>query len=554
MMRDPRRRPRELMRLTASLVFLMALASGPAAFAAQPSPPPPGSGTPLVVDDPTLYGPVLRPYRQAVIEETAGTLSHYAIDATVESATETRPWRVSGTVAMDFVNAGDEPLDAVYFRLYANDARYAEGAMQMRQVTVDGRPAETVLSQADTVVEVPLPSALGPGERVAIDYLFRTAVPTAPAQSYGLFSYQPEGGTLVLAHWMPSLAGRDATGEWNLEMPSTFGDVIFSNTALFEAEIMAPEDLVLVSTGTAETGAANDGTILHRIVTGPVRDLTMVLDDDYEVATVEVDGTRVQSFYNPEHARGGELVLEYGARSLTLYNELFGPYPYEEMDLVDLTVRNGAAGVEFPQLMFIGGSYYDQERDFPDEPPTVDDPPTFLETIVVHEVAHQWFFGLVGNDQYDHAFIDEGLANDMSTDVFYTAAYGPEVGATERVRQLEGPYLDRLFGAGDVIVDQPTDTFPSEGAYVVAVYSKAALGFQALRSEIGDDAFFAALARYVAEYRFEVATPEDLLAAFEAESGQQLDELWRHWFEAAEGTEDYDPEDLDRVPSLGRVR
>ncbi|MBA2754270.1 MAG: M1 family metallopeptidase [Chloroflexia bacterium] len=538
-MRDSRSRATK--RMVAVLAVIAILAGCPGMVAAQATPIPGPPGTLDAIDEYVLYDPVLRPYRQAVIDQTAGAISHYAIDATVELATGTTPSRITGSVALAFVNGGDEPVEAVYFRLYANDPRYAEGAMLMREVTVGGRPVEPVLSQADTVAEVALPAPLGPGERIDIDYLFRTAVPTAPEQSYGLFSYQPEGGTLVLAHWLPLLAGRGADSDWNLEAPSTFGDVIFSNIALFEANITAPDDLVLVSTGTAVVEASEDGTSRHRIVTGPVRDLTMVLDDDYEVATIEVDGTLVQSFYNPEHARGGELVLDYGARSLALYNDLFGPYPYEEMDLVDLTVRNGAAGVEFPQLMFIGGSYYDQERDAPD------DPPTFLETIVVHEVAHQWFFGLVGNDQYQDAFIDEGLANYMSTEVYYAAAYDTEVAAAERARQLERPYLDRLFGPGDVIVDQPTDAFASDGAYVVAVYGKAALGFHAIREEIGEEAFIAGLARYTAAYRFDVATPADLLAAFEAASDQRLDELWRHWFEAAEGTDDYGPEDLEAI-------
>jgi len=419
--------------------------------------------------------------------------------------------------------------------------------MLMPRVSVGGEAVTPFLSEDRTVLEVPLPEPLPAGGQVGIDYEFRTAVPTAPRQSYGIFSYQPEGGTLVLAHWLPLLAGRDAAGIWNLESPSTAGDVIFSNVALFEAAVTTPEDLVLVSTGTDEAEAAGDGTTRHRIVTGPVRDLTMVLDDDYEVATAEVDGTRIQSFFNPENARGGALVLEYAADSLAYYNDLLGAYPYEEMDLVDLTVRNGAAGVEFPQLMFIGGAYYDQVRDEPDAPPMTDDPPTFLETIVVHEVAHQWFYGLVGNDQYEEAFIDEGLANYFSTDGYYREVYGPEVAAYERTRQLERPYLERLFGEGDVVVDQPTDAFSSDGAYVVAVYGKAALGFYAIRQEVGDDAFFAALSAYVAEFRFEIATPDDLLAAFEAAADRPLEEIWWHWFEATEGTDDYAPEDLDAL-------
>ncbi|MGI8643940.1 MAG: M1 family aminopeptidase, partial [Thermomicrobiales bacterium] len=96
----------------------------------------------------------------------------------------------------------------------------------------------------------------------------------------------------------------------------------------------------------------------------------------------------------------------------------------------------------------------------------------------------------------------------------------------------------------DEIAAQPTDDFPGASAYGTTIYSKAALGFGAIRDEIGDDAFFAALNAYYEANRFGVAAPDDLLAAFETASNEQLDELWRHWFEAAEGDQDYGPDDV----------
>ncbi len=479
--------------------------------------------------DQALYAPVLPDQRAAIIAETAGELSRYQISTEIELPADDQPSRLTGEIQLQYLNDGPVPRDEVYLRLYANDARYAEGEMELRDIEVSGEAVDPELSVEETVARLPLPEELGVGETIDISYGFVTTVPTSPRESYGIFSYQPDGGTLVLAHWFPILAGVDAEGAWNLEPPSQLGDVIFSNTALFEVEVTAPSDLVVVTTGTRVERERDGDQSRYQFVSGPVRDFTMVLDDDYESLSVEVDGTTVTSWYNPKHDEGGRAVLRYGAQALELFNDLFGPYPYEEMDLVDLTVRNGAAGVEFPQLMFIGGDYYDRIE------PGPDGRPTFLETIVAHEVAHQWWYGLVGNDQYQDAVIDEGLTNYMSTEVYYERVYDAGVAEHEVRAQLEEPYRRRLASSGDDIADQPTDDFASASAYGTIIYSKAALGFGAIHEEIGDEAFFTALQAYYAEHRFGVATPEDLLAAFEEASDEQLDELWQRWFEEAEG-------------------
>jgi hypothetical protein len=476
-----------------------------------------------------LYGPVLPDQRGAVIAETAERLSHYQISTEVELPTDDQPSRLTGEITLQFVNDGPVPRDEVYFRLYGNDSRYAEGEIELRDVEAGGVPIDPELSVENTVARLPLPEELGVGEMTEIRYGFVTTVPTSPRQSYGIFSYQPDGGTLVLAQWFPILAGIDADGAWSLEPPSELGDVIFSNTALFEVAVTAPAGLVVVTTGVEVDREHDEDEARYQYVSGPVRDFAMVLDDDYESVSVEVDGTTVTSWYNPEHDEGGRAVLRYGVQALEIFNDLFGPYPYEEMDLVDLTVRNGAAGVEFPQLMFIGGDYYDRVE------PGADGRPTFLETIVAHEVAHQWWYALVGNNQYQHAFIDEGLTNYLSASVYYERAYDDDVAEREVQAQLQEPYARRLISGGDAVVDQPTADFAGASAYGVIIYSKAALGFGAIREEIGDEAFFAALTAYYQEHRFDVATPEDLLAAFEAASNEELDELWQRWFEEAEG-------------------
>ena len=527
---DPHRSP--LSRLAVALLALLTLAGAlPAAiFAAEAGP---GDA------DPALYAPVLVGARDEILADTAGRLTRYRIDATLAPPTADRLSTIDGTAEILFYNDTGAALDAVYLRLYANDEEYADGALAIRDLAVADQAATPELSVADTVARIALPTPLPVAGVVDLTLAFTATVPTSPEESYGMFSYEPTSGTWALAHWYPVLAGIDAEGQWNLDPPSENGDPIFSNTSLYDVAFTAPRGLVVVATGSRAEQATTGELTRHRFVTGPVRDVTFVVDDDYVALSEEVDGTLVTSYFNPNHRAVGEAVLRYGVESLALFNDLFGPYPYEEMDLVDISVRNGAAGVEFPQLMFIGGGLYD---DADATTPGV----SFLEDVVAHEVGHQWWYGLVGNDQYEHAFIDEGL-NNYLTVVYFELVYGPRAGEVMRARMLTRPYLRFLFTHGDGVADQPTDAFPSMGAYDRIVYSKAPLGFEAIRKEIGDDAFFGALRDYAAAHQFEVATPDDLLAAFERAADRDLDELWRHWFEAAEGTLDFDPADLDAV-------
>ena len=192
----------------------------------------------------------------------------------------------------------------------------------------------------------------------------------------------------------------------------------------------------------------------------------------------------------------------------------------------------GAAGCEFPQLIYIGHDYYTGDQSF--------EVPNALDFTVAHEVVHQWFYGLVGNNQYQHAFIDEGLTQYLSAQIYFGMTYNDDAGDLVMESFIERPF-ERFTRAGDDwIVDTPTDEFPSSSAYGWSAYSKAPMGFAAIFDEIGEDAFFAALQDYVAEFTFLVARPPDLLEAFEDASGEDLGDLWTHWFEETNGADDVD--------------
>ncbi len=509
-------RPAIVPRITRLLLLAsMLLALAGTATAAQPA-------TPV----PDQLQPVLPEWQ----DEMAGVLdtaaAAYTIDAEVAlpSGGVESP-RIIGTVKVSWTNTTDQAIDALPFRLYANGPDAGHDTMQVETATRDGVAVSPEVSDDRTTVSVPLVPALLPGEtaRVALDYTL--VMPVDSREQYGILNISTEHGTWALAGWYPVIAGRDTERGWVLDPPSVNGDPIFSDIGSYDVTFRAPAGWRVIGTGiTTETIRRGSG-VDHRFVTGPVRDMTLVLDNDFEWAETEVGGTTITSWYEPGQERVGEAVLTYAAQSLEYFNELVGPYPYTTLDLVPVDLF-GAAGVEFPQMIYIGSSYYRVDYNL--------DVPNGLDFTVAHEVLHQWWYGMVGNNQYDHAFIDEGLTNFMSSELYFSATYGPEAGEAILRRYIQNPFESFNRAGTDVIVNIPTDS-QSGSDYSYSAYHKAPMGFKAIHEAIGHDAFAAAVQAYYAEHRFAIATPDDLLAAFEAASGQELDDLWAYWFEEANG-------------------
>lgn len=494
------------------------------------------NGASSVSSDP-LYAPIVDSMEDDLLARTED-IARYTIEAELDEATEVSNATITGTLELDYLNHTGDDLDEIPFRLYGNSEEYAEGQQSIREVEADGAPVDVTEGQSGTLATIELPDPLAEGDRIVISMEFETLLPTDPLLSYGMFKYDSDTNTYSLAHWIPLLAGWDEVYDWNIGPISLNGDPVYTEAAVFDVTLSAPEDIVVVTSGSALEEDLEDGVRTVRYSSGPSRDFVMAASADFEMIEEQSGETTVRSWYWPGSEEGAENVLDQGVYSMNLYSDLIGPYPYEEMDLVQMDIGNGAGGVEFPGLMYIGSGFYNERSG--------SGSPAFLEFIVVHEVAHQWFYNIIGNNQYQHAFIDEAMANYLSI-VYFADRYGTEAANEQANWQIRLGYFDMLFKEGDQIVDQPTDDFPTPRDYGIIIYGKGALGFQYLRREIGTDPFFDGLKQYYDDFSFAVAQPDDLKAAFEDASGEDLDEFWTHWFEMPNGEDDFDAADLARL-------
>jgi hypothetical protein len=428
------------------------------------------------------YAPLIDSVEADYLRSTAD-LTQYAVTAEMSPATADGDARITGKSVITYRNHTGSVLSKIFLRLYPNVPEYAEGSMTVSRIRVNGERVDGDLSVGDTLLTIPIEPAITPDAKLRISFQFETVIPTDPVQSYGMFKYDSAANTYSLAHWQPLLAGWDSVAGWNTDPVSQNGDPVFTEAAVFDVELTAPQDLIFATSGSVITADAQAGPATH-YASGPSRDFVMTASPDFLVSDKAVGETTVRSFSMPGSDKGAAEVLDDGAQALAVYNDLIGQYPYEELDLVQVNIGNGAGGVEFPGLVFIGSVFYEDEyrRDSVG--------PGLLEFVVVHEVAHQWFYNVVGNNQYLHAFMDEALANYLSV-TYYAATYGAEEADHQANLQLRLGYFSLLFQRGDEVVDQPTDDFASMQDYGATVYGKGALAFMALRSEIGTDAFSA---------------------------------------------------------------
>lgn len=446
---------------------------------------------------------MIGPERNQIL--TLTHLTRYEIEARLDREALT----LSGEAHILYTNNEDVPLEEIYLRLFPNTPAYG-GQMEVSGLTVDGQvpPLRRELDGSALVIELAQP--LVPAQQIELTMAFAVQVPADNEAGYGAFNYQE--GILALPNFSPLVPVYDDEG-WNVEVAPDLGDAVFSDVAFYTLSLTVPQQLTVVASGsTVQTRFNDDGTKTLLIVSGPVRDFNLVMSEAYQLERATVGETTVNSYYLTKDEEAGKEALGFARQALETFNRRFGPYPYVELDLVETPTTAG--GIEYPGLIAIGIRHY-QAQD------------QFFEFAVAHEVAHQWWYGLVGNDQVDEPWLDEALAN-YSTLLYYEAAYGQPTASEVKRQALELPYEEVVEKNQDEAANQPVSAYTDENYYAV-VYAKGALFFDALRQTVGDETFFSILQSYLQENRYSIAYPDDLLRAAETVSGRDLDELYTEW-------------------------
>lgn len=415
------------------------------------------------------------------------------------------------TLAQELIFTAAEPLDDIRLHLYPNafsedapappctddereETYYAGesfGNIDVLSVVSDGQTVGYDIS-ADGGILVAHLSA-GAGETVFLRLEAVIALPVCNAR-FGVSE-----GAVNLTAFYPSLCFRE-DGEWRQEGYSPVGDPFLSDISSFYVTVTAPERFIAAASGETVSSRAFGTERVTEIAAENVRDFALFLSPSFSkhTATAVIADERVSVRYFSLTDPDPQDTLRLAVRALEVFSETFGAYPYPAFTLVQSDI--GGAGMEYGALAALSADAHDRD---------------VFRTTVVHETAHQWWFGVVGSDQILHPWQDEGLAEFSAAWFFLltgdSASYDA---AVSDARAYLAAYTSLPAEIGfDNTLDRPLSSFLTAGEYTAVAYCKGMLFFHDLRTSLGDDALTQALASYYSENAFTVASPADLARA-----------------------------------------
>lgn len=394
----------------------------------------------------------------------------YALAATWSQKTFT----LTGSETIRFRNNGSTPLTRIWMRHWPNGWR-AVGSSGKRagcaraiatlRVTAGGRVGTRTIGC--TAYRINLGRAIKPGARGSVRVAFKVRVPRGDDRFGRVGQYTNLGNAV------PILAVHDAQG-WHIDPYSSTGESFYSLSASWDVALKMPTGIRAATTG--RVLRTSNGALLIRarnardfgLATGPFR-----------VVTGTVGGVRIRvSAPRSMDTRQVAGAMRLSRTAVAVYEQRYGPYGAPELDVV-LGAFTAFGGMEYPQLVLTT--------------------PEFGP--VRHEIAHQWFYGIVGTDQRHAPWLDESFASWVEHDLsgFPDCPSPP-------VRVVAGVFLDSTMD----LFDRRSDT------YGRIVYTGGACALEEVAEAIGHERFRALLKSYVASHRYGITTEAAFIAALRA--------------------------------------
>lgn len=413
-----------------------------------------------------------------------------------------------GRLNLRFVNQESVILDKIYFHLYPN---YQGAALDMFQVLINDVQADWAYLADNTILEINLPESLNPGETAFVTLDFTSSIPTVMGGNYGLFGYF--NGVLVLDTFIPTLAVYDETG-WHAKKPVPVGDLSYSDAAFYLVEVTAPEELILVTSGIELENKVEEGRQIALFSAGPARDFYLAGSSSFQKWQGQIGEVTVNSYTFPEFEDAGELALNFAETALSVFSTRYGNYPYTEFDVISSPMQ--ALGIEYPGITGIALDLYRLDESANNK--------TYLESVIAHEVGHQWFYNLVGNDQVLEPWIDESVTQ-FVTGVYYEDTYG--LPAAVQYRTSWDSRWKRVDRETIPIGMEAIDYF--DNSYSPIIYGRGPYFLMELRDTMGRETFDIFMRTYVETYQWKIATTEGFQQLAEDTCACDLTALFEEW-------------------------
>ena len=521
----------------------------------------------------------------AQVEEATPAYFQQDVDHRIEVALDDVRHELHGTIATTYRNNSLDALEVLWIHLWPNaykDGTTALAQQQFREgnlfmfwamqrelggidsldFRIDGEPVPWSFDEAhQDIARIDLPEPLAPGASLTYTTPFRVKLPSGKISRLGHI-----GESYQLTQWYPKPAVYDRDG-WH-PMPYLNQGEFYSEYGSFDVSITVPTNYVVGSTGDLDPSEADNARELvfldslalatARRIDGSAFDAEAF--DTKEAMEFPTSSSRTKTLrYRQSSVHDfawfadkrwwvlkGEVELPYSGRSVTswamftpaaadlwraslayiedatyYYSKWNGEYPYNHVTAVDGTISAGG-GMEYPNVTVIGNS----------------GSALGLETVIVHEVGHNWFYGILGSNERTNAWMDEGI-NSFNETRYFVEKYGDKLGLTgfedratplmERFDLVGKSYESRdvfsYFLSARMAIDQPMQCHSNDFSpinYGTVVYKKTAAAFDYLRNSLGTERFDRGMQAYFDAWKFKHPAPEDLRASLEASTSEDL--------------------------------
>ncbi|MFC8714458.1 M1 family aminopeptidase [Streptomyces sp. NPDC057197] len=391
----------------------------------------------------------------------------------------------NGHESVSFTNASATALNEVYLRLWDNHHGSCD-AMPIQVGNVTGGTAGA-LSVACTALKIDLPAPLAQGRSATIGFDLGITVPG------GSDRFGHDGAFNFIGNALPVLAVRDSAG-WHLDPYTDNGESFYSLAADFKVSLDHPGSLLVPATGTSTDTPGSSGRTVTTATAAKVRDFAWAAGPFSKISGTSPGGVAVNVYsVSGISSAGAQSMLSTAKSAVDTHAARFGAYPYGELDAV-IDNNYWFGGMEYPGFVL----------------------DLVSTTALTHEIGHQWWYGIVGDDEYNSPWLDEAFT-DYATDL----AQG--ITGTNCWNSVS-------WASGAEKITNPMaywDAHSSRYSTVVYGYGKCAL--HDLRRLIGDSAMTKLLKDYAAAHWYGVSTTAEFKAAAQAATGTDLTSFWsRH--------------------------
>lgn len=415
---------------------------------------------------------------------------------------------------VEFFNNTEFAIDELKFNLFANafrkDAKYSPistqylikaypnglsyGEMLIKNTKINEKEVSFVICGEDeNILSIKLEEELFPNEKVIVEIEYELTLANVVART----GYNQK--TINLANFYPILCAF-SDGKFYECVYYDVGDPFFSDCADYSISLTFDKKYKVASSGECVASKEQATTFTNTYKIENARSFAFVLSEYFKCESSISAGVNINYYFYEDNEPSKS--IEYAEKAIKLFSEKFGAFPYKTIAVVQTGFIQG--GMEFPALVMISDEL---------------DGLAYGE-VIVHECAHQWWQSAVGNNEIEHSFLDEGLA-EYSVVIFYEnySEYGYTrqalIKASEQTYKAFCSVYDKLNKKVNTVMIRSLKDFSSEYEYVNIAYIKPCIMYDSLRKTIGEKRFFEALKKYYDKYKFKNAKPDDLVGVFE---------------------------------------